>query len=187
MRKTFKYRLLPTKQQQRLLDQRLEERRWLYNHLLAERRAVWEQRQESLRLYDQQATLPALKAERPTLAGVQSQVLQNVAVRLELAFQAFFRRIHSGEKPSYPRFRGHGRYESVTFPQAPVGCRLDAEEKRLRIASVGLVKVMPHRPLEGTPKTATISSLWLRPRSSRLALWGVVTISICARGYTQIL
>jgi putative transposase len=75
----------PTKQQ-RLLEEQLEECRWLYNHLLSERRDAWERRQESLRLYDQQATLPALKAIRPTLAGVHSQVLQNVAVRLDLAF-----------------------------------------------------------------------------------------------------
>jgi putative transposase len=157
MRKTFKYRLYPTKQQQRLLDQLLEECRWLYNHLLAERRDAWDQRQESVRLYDQQATLPALKADRPALAGVQSQVLQNVAVRLDLAFQAFFRLIRTGEKPGYPRFRGQGRYDSVTFPQVPVGCRLDAGEKRLRIANVGQVKIILHRPLEGTSKTATIS------------------------------
>ncbi len=157
MRKTFRYRLYPNKQQQRLLDQQLEECRWLYNHLLAERRAAWEERQESRRLYDQQATLPALKAERPTLAGVQSQVLQNVAVRIDLAFQAFFRRVKAGETPGYPRFRGTGRYDSITFPQVPVGCKLDAENKRLRIANVGLVKVLLHRPLEGTAKTATIS------------------------------
>jgi putative transposase len=51
----------------------LEECRWLYNELLAARRDAWEQRQESLRRYDQQATLPAFKAARPALAGVQSQ------------------------------------------------------------------------------------------------------------------
>ena len=157
MRKTFRYRLYPTKRQQRLLDQQLEECRWLYNHLLAERRDAWEARQESRRLYDQQATLPALKAERPTLAGVHSQVLQNVAVRIDLAFQAFFRRVKAGETPGYPRFRGRGRYDSLTFPQVPVGCKLDSDAKRLRIANVGLVKVILHRPLEGTPKTATIS------------------------------
>jgi putative transposase len=153
----FKYRLYPTKQQQRLLDQQLEECRWVYNHLLAERRDAWEQRQESLRLYDQQATLPALKAERPALASVHSQVVQNVAVRLDLAFQAFFRRVRAGETPGYPRFRGASRYDSITFPQVPVGCRLDAEEQRVRIANVGMVKILLHRPLEGAPKTATIS------------------------------
>ena len=96
MRKTFEYRLYPTKRQQGLLERQLEECRWLYNHLLAARRDAWEQRHESLRLYDQHATLPALKAERPQLAGVQSQVLQNVAVRIALAFQAFFRRCAAG-------------------------------------------------------------------------------------------
>ena len=157
MRKTFEYRLYPNKQQQRLLYQQLEECRWLYNHLLAERRDAWEQRQESLRLYDQQATLPALKAARPALAGVQSQVLQNVAVRIDLAFQAFFRRVRTGETPGYPRFRGRGRYASITYPQVPVGCKLDTDTKRLRLHGVGEVKIILHRPMEGTPKTATIS------------------------------
>src|SRR5258708_31378486 len=99
MRKTSMYRLYPNTQQQRLLDQHLEECRWLYNHLLAERRDAWEQRQESVRLYDQQATLPLLKAERPQLSGVQSQVLQNVAVRIDLAFPALFRRGKAGGAP----------------------------------------------------------------------------------------
>jgi putative transposase len=39
----------------------------------------------------------------------------------------------------------------------PVGCRLDVEAKRLRVMNVGLVKIILHRPLEGTPKTAPIS------------------------------
>jgi putative transposase len=157
MLKTFKYRLYPTKQQQRLLDQQLEECRWLYNHLLAERRDAWEQRQESLRYYDQAMSLPGLKVERSSLAGVHSQVLQNVAVRIDLAFKAFFRRVKTGETPGYPRFRGRRRYDSITFPQVPVGCRLDAEKKRVRVANAGQVKLLLHRPLEGTPKTATIS------------------------------
>ncbi len=157
MRKTFKYRVYPNKQQQRLLEQQLEECRWLYNELLAARRDAWEQRQESLRLYDQQARLPAIKAARPSLVAVQSQVLQNVAVRIDLAFQAFFRRVRSGETPGYPRFRGKGRYASITYPQIPVGCKLDAESRRLRLHGVGLVKIISHRQLEGTPKTATIS------------------------------
>jgi putative transposase len=84
-------------------------------------------------------------------------MLQNVAVRIDLAFQAFFRRCKAGETPGYPRFRGQGRYDSLTFPQVPVGCHLEAEAKRLRVMNVGLVKVILHRPLEGTPKTATIS------------------------------
>jgi putative transposase len=90
------------------------------------------------------------------LAGVQSQVLQNVAVRIDLAFQACFRRCKAGEEePGSPRFRGKGRYESLSFPQVPVGCRLEAEDKRVRIANMGRVKGILHRPLPGPPKTAT--------------------------------
>jgi putative transposase len=54
-------------------------------------------------------------------------------------------------------FAGRGRYDSITFPQVPVGCKLDMETKRLRMMNVGQVKVVLHRPLEGMPKTATIS------------------------------
>ena len=93
--------MYPTKEQQRLLERQLAACRWLYTHLLAKRRAAWDQRQESVRLYDQHATLPALKAERPALAGVPSQVVQNVAVRIDLAFTAVFRRGAAGE-PSSP-------------------------------------------------------------------------------------
>lgn len=158
MRKTFKYRLYPNKQQLRLLNAQLEECRWLYNHLLEERKTAWEDRQESVKLYDQQATLPALKVERPSLGTIHSQVLQNVAVRIDLAFQAFFRRVREGgEKPGYPRFRGYGRYDSLTFPQVPTGCALDADVKRVKLTRIGAVKIILHRPLEGTPKTATVT------------------------------
>jgi putative transposase len=156
MRRTYKHRLYPTKQQERLLEQQLEECRWLYNHLLAAQRDAWRGRQDSLRLNDQQATLPALKAKRPALAEVNSQVLQNAAVRIDLAFQAFFRRAPTGETPGYPRSRGRGRYTSITFLQAPSGCTLDAEAKHLRLHGASEVKVILHRLVEGTPKTATI-------------------------------
>src|SRR5579863_9426466 len=103
MRKTFKYRLYPTKKQERMLSQQLEECRWLYNHFLEERKQAWEERQESLALYDLHAELPSLKTIRPAMKSVHSQVLQNVAVRIDLAFQAFFRRVKAGETPGYPR------------------------------------------------------------------------------------
>jgi putative transposase len=155
--KAFKYRLYPNKQQQRLLERQIQECRWLYNHLLAERRDAWQGRQESLRYYDQAMSLPALKAERPSLAEVNAQALQNVAVRIDLAFKAFFRRVKAGENPGYPRFRGKGRYDSLTYPQVPSGCKLDAEASLLRLHGVGSVKIILHRPLERTPKTATIT------------------------------
>lgn len=105
--KAFKYRLYPTKEQQRLLDRQLEECRWLWNTLLAERKSAWEERQESVDYYAQKAELPDLKAtDHPALREVHSQVLQDVVLRLKKAFDAFSRRMTAGEEPGYPRFRG---------------------------------------------------------------------------------
>jgi len=114
MRKTFLYRIYPTKTQTTRLRATLAECRWLYNHLLEQRRDYWEEFGIAVGLYDQQAYLPYLKHERPPLAGVHSLVLQNVNVRLDLAFQAFFRRLTAGDTPGYPRFRGADRYDSLT-------------------------------------------------------------------------
>ncbi len=155
MLKTFKYRIYPTKQQVRILSQQIAECRWLYNHLLAERRDAWKERQEALSYYDQATEIPPLKEQRPSLKIVHSQVLQNVAVRLDLAMKAFFRRIKEGEKEAgYPRFRGRNRYDSLTFPQVPVGCKVDG--RYLIVSKVGTLKMVYHRPIEGTPKTATL-------------------------------
>jgi putative transposase len=81
-------------------------------------------------------------------------VLQDVALQLKKAFDAFFRRLKAGETPAYSRFRGTGRYDSLTYPPWGNGVKLSASDKRLP-SKVGDVKFIAHRPLDGTPKTAT--------------------------------
>jgi putative transposase len=154
MLKSFRYRIYPTHRQERLLQATLDECHWLYNHLLEQRKTAWEERGESLSLNDQTASLPQLKQRRPSLQEVDGRVLQNVARRVDRSFRAFFRRVQAGEKPGYPRFQGKGRYSSFSHPQAPRGCRL--VERSLRLARIGPVKIVLHRPIEGTPKTVTI-------------------------------
>jgi putative transposase len=156
-RKSFKYRIYLTNGQRRLLEQQLEECRWAYNETLAERKRAYVERGETLRLYDTQAMLPVWKLTRPALKLVHSQVLQNISVRVDLAFQAFFRRLKEGAKEvGFPRFKGFGRYDSITYPQYGNGVRLEGE--RLILSKmVGAVYVVLHRPVEGTPKTVTLT------------------------------
>jgi putative transposase len=153
MRKTFQYRLFPNKKQVKALEATLEECRWLYNHLLEKRRDAWEQEGKSLSLYGQQETFSQLKEERPSLKGVHSQVLQNVAVRIDLAMKAFFRRCKAGEKPGYPRFRGKDRYDSFCFPQTGFSLTHD---NRVCLSKMGSLKMKYHRPVKGKLKTLTI-------------------------------
>lgn len=150
----IKHRLLPTKAQETALNQTLELCRQVYNILLNERTALYETQRRTLTLYDQIPNLRRWKEAHPELKSVHSQVLQNVAMRVDLAFQAFFRRVKAGQKPGYPRLKGPGWYDSITFPQAPSGCRLQGD--CLQLSKIGQVRCIVHRSLIGTPKTCII-------------------------------
>ena len=164
MRKTFKYRIYLQNGQRRILNTMLEECRWVYNQTLEAREFAYE---NSIKcgLYDTQAMLPGWKETRPSLKLVHSQVLQNVQVRVDLAFQAFFRRVKAGEEDAgYPRFKGFGRYDSITYPQYGNGVRLEGD--RLILSKIGAVQVVFHRGVEGAIKTVTL-------RRSRMGKWYV--------------
>lgn len=152
--KTYKYRIYPTTAQETTLNKMLEECRWLYNKVLETRKNSYEQEGKSLGLYDTQNMIPGWKAERPSLKRVHSLVLQNVNIRVDLAFQAFFRRVKAGEEPGYPRFKGYGRYDSMCYPQYGNGVKLTGNQ--LNLSKLGSVKVKLHRELCGTPKTVCI-------------------------------
>jgi len=77
------YRLKLTKKQAKLLQQMLDECRWLYNECLEQRILAYQELGETLSLVDQHAFLPFLKEERKSLEIVHSQVLQNVIKRLD--------------------------------------------------------------------------------------------------------
>jgi len=155
-RKVFQYRLYPTSAQATAMQAALNECRWLYNRPLEERTLAWEGTDTSVGLYDQINRIGVLKGERGTLAGVHSQVLQNVAVRIDLAFKAFFRRVKAGEKPGYPRFRGYGRYDSFCYPQAGRKGGYWIDGARVFLSRIGHVKAVIHRPLEGMVKTCCV-------------------------------
>lgn len=77
-RKSFQYRLNPTKKQARALQDQLDECRWLYNEFLEQRKSTYEKSGISLSKYEQQNLLPLFKEKRPSLSKIHSQVLQNV-------------------------------------------------------------------------------------------------------------
>src|SRR2546422_3915474 len=160
MHKMFQYRIFPTKKQVHKLNETLDECRWLYNHFLEKRKTAYEQEGQSLSCYNQIDTLGLLKQERPILKQVYSQVLQNVAVRVDLAFKAFFRRCKAGENSGYPRFRGRDRYDSFTFPQSGFSIvsvpRTASHDDRVTLSKIGSVKMVYHRPMKGKLKTCTI-------------------------------
>jgi len=152
MRKSYRYRIYPTKSQRSVLDQNLELCRQVYNDTLALRKDAYETDGKSISLYETNSILVTWKSDRPELKQVYSQVLQNVQVRVDLAFKAFFRRVKNGEDPGYPRFKGYGRYDSLTYKQLGFGIK----DGKLHLSKIGDIKIKLHRPIEGKIKTCTI-------------------------------
>jgi putative transposase len=155
LRKTFKEKLRPTPAQDRALDEVIWRCRVLYNTALEQRKTAWERCHVSVSRYDQEAELKDIRAEFSEYEAIHSHVLQDVLARLERTYQDFFRRIREGEKPGYPRFKGRNRYRSFTYKEYGNGARLD--NGYLVLSKIGRIAVHWSRPMEGTPKTVTIS------------------------------
>src|SRR5712692_9427224 len=139
-KKTFRFRLYPTTEQRAVLDGQLRLCCELYNAALQERREAWRMARVSIGFREQSAQLPAIKVERPDVAGVYSQVLQDVLHRVDKAFGAFFARVRRGDRAGFPRFRSARRFDSLTYPQ--LGFAVTG--RHLHVSKVGAIKIKLH-------------------------------------------
>ena len=152
--RVFKYRLYPSKAQEKHLFRVLNCARHLYNMALAERKYAYQLEGRSVTLAETEQLAKRYRAAFPYAQQMFSQTAQSVVKQVDLAFQAFFRRVKAGEKPGYPRFKGRNRFHSFEFKQYGVGAKVDG--RRLKLYGIGRVAVRWHRPLEGTVKTVRI-------------------------------
>ena len=154
VKKTFKYRIYPTKAQASRLQNTFSMCRHLYNWSLKERQEAWETDRRRVTYYDQANLLPGLKKDRPWFKSVHSQVLQDVLRRLDKAYKSFFRRVAAGEKPGFPKFKKRGRWTSITYPQYS-----QAPAEIIQVPKVGEIRLVLHRqvPEQARIKTLTLS------------------------------
>jgi putative transposase len=155
VRKTFKEKLRPTPAQEQALDEVLWRCRTLYNAGLEQRITAWQRSHISVSRYEQEAELKGIRAEFSEYEAIHSHILQDVLARLDKTYQTFFRRMQAGEQAGYPRFKGRNRYRSFTFKEYGNGARID--NGSLVLAKIGRIRVHWSRPIEGTPKTVTLS------------------------------
>src|SRR5262245_28357953 len=155
VRKTYKEKLRPTPAQERALEDVIWRCRTLYNTALEQRITAWQRCHVSISRFQQEAELKEIRAEFPAYAAIHSHVLQDALARLDKTYQAFFRRVKAGEKAGFPRYRGRNRWHSFTYTEFGNGATLD--HGFLALSRIGRMCVQWSRPLEGTPKTGTIS------------------------------
>ncbi len=152
--RTYKYRLYPSKAQQRRMFQVLGVCRYWYNMCLAERKWAYQLEGRIVTKSQQEKAGIAYRKTFPQAQIVFSQTLQSVSDDVDKAFHAFFRRVKAGETPGYPRFKSRERFHSFAFKQFGAGAKLDG--RRLKLFGIGRVAVRWHRPIEGEIKTVRI-------------------------------
>lgn len=155
MNRVFRYRLHPTAKQSDGLRLMLADHCDLYNAALQERRDAYRHPSKTaIRYGDQSAQLKDIRAADPDQKRWSFTSQQQTLKRLDTAFQAFFRRIKSGETPGYPRFRSKFRFDTVTFVDGDGGKFLGTQ---VRIQGIGHVKVKLHRPVRGIVKQFSVT------------------------------
>ncbi len=75
--------------------------------------------------------------------------MQDVLLRLDKAYQAFFKRIAKYPKPK----RAH-KYSSFTYPQS--GWKINVKNGKLKLSMIGGIGIELHREMVGIPKRCTI-------------------------------
>ena len=155
MRKTFQYRIYPTRKQTIKLLHVLSICRVLYNDMLHDRKVAYEDCHCGLTHNDQRRWLPFMDYQ-----GVYCHILHDVLKRVDKAFKAFFRRVKSGDTPGYPRFKGYNRYDSFTYPDAAregsIKSGYTIKDGKLHLSKIGAIRIFLHREIEGKVKTCTI-------------------------------
>lgn len=160
--RVFKFRLYPTRAQETALDATLDILRGVYNSLLHEREFLYYTTGRGIGQFAQEKHFTLWKQDHPELKEVHAHLLQTVALRVNLAFNAFFRRVrenakkppHEREPVGYPRPKGKGQYDSFTFKEW--GSGIAFKSGNLFVSKIGMVKGRFHREMVGTPKTATV-------------------------------
>ena len=150
--RTYKFRLYPSKKIAGGMERTLDACRFLYNAELEYENQAYFSKRGYISRVDLNSLILDWRIMNPDLRLVHSQVLQNVSDRLTKAFENFFKRVKSGKRVGFPRFKSRERYNSFTFPQG--GFKL--ESNNLTLSKIGIANIKLHRKIGGKIKLLTI-------------------------------
>ena len=169
LRRSYRYRLYPTKAQEQALTTQLELCRRVYNKALWWRQGAWERERRRVTLNEQRRALAPLRDADEGYAAISGGVLEEAVTRVDRAFKAFFRRVRRGGAPGYPRPKSPGTYRSLTVPRSrDFRLRWDGKSRYGRLSFKGFsgMRIRMHR---GIPEGAKVRRLTIK--CERSGLW----------------
>ncbi len=117
---------------------------WLYNHSLEQRKNTYLTCGKGMTMYTQMKGLTRLRKEQQFWQDVSVQTSRGVLVRVDRAFKAFFRRVKAGEKPGYPRFKPHQRYQCLELSEVTPGM---VKGHCIKVKGLPVIRIRPNRAL----------------------------------------
>jgi putative transposase len=150
VKKSFKYRIYPTKEQEVLLAKHFGAKRFVWNYFLDQRKKAYLENNKTLNYYDNAGSLTKLKKEDDYtwIKEVNSQSVQASLRDLEVAYTRFF-----SKQGKFPRFKSKRDRQSFRIPQSTV-----YKDGRLEIPKFKQpIKVREDRPISGEILFSTIS------------------------------
>ena len=142
---SYRYRVLPSKRQHRVLEQVLESQRDLYNAALQERIEAFRKANVTRSYMDQTKALTEWRRNDADARVYPLSIQRGTLKRVDRAYSAFFRRTSDGDKPGFPRFRGKGWFDSFAFNEFD-GITLKGRGVRFK-GMPGILRVHFHREL----------------------------------------
>jgi putative transposase len=161
--RSYRYPLRPTRAQEAVLVSWLGMCCDLYNGALQERRDAWRKNGESIGYNAQSKSLTEIRATVPGWDDIPYNVARSALLRLDRAFQAFFRRCKIGARPGYPRFRVADHFDSFSLQR-----RCAIRDGRVNVPRLGLVRFHEYRPM---PAGAVVRDVIVRRSAGQ---WWVV-------------
>lgn len=149
IQKAYKFRLYPNKVQREYFAKTFGCVRFVYNRMLAEKIAYYEETGKTL------AVTPAkYKSEFPFLKEVDSLALANAQMNLQSAYRNFFRDKSIG----FPKYKSRkNNYKAYTTNNQKGSISIVG--KYIKLPKIGYVRLKQHRGFIGIIKSVTLSQV----------------------------
>lgn len=148
--KAYKYRIYPNKKQKEIISKTFGSCRFVYNHYLAKRKAIY-QNDKTTFTYNMCANdLTKLKSKLEWLKEVDSTALQSSLRNLDDAYKNFF------NGAGYPKFKSKKTHR-FSYKSKCVNNNIQYCDKHIKLPKLGMVKTKNKLIPQGRVLNATIS------------------------------
>lgn len=147
----YKFRLYPTNEQEKKLENNLAVCRWVYNRLLEQARGTF------LTRNDMNYFLTELKQSEPWLYNYHSKMLQMVSTQLEGAQKSLIELHKNGYKTGHLKFIPYNEYRTFTYNQSGYRLEEHGDTDLLYLSKIGHIQIRRHREPIGIIKQISVS------------------------------